>query len=150
MRYLLSLFLACSLMAEVANMGGTWVLNEKRSRFGDNPRPGNVFLTIEHNEPKLKYSGTVNRAGEGSITDFTFDGAIDGKEYTTKQSSGDRKVTFRRVDDRTVESVTTTQAGEIRSTLIMSHDGRTLERRMSSQNKDGKRRSWTEIYEKKK
>jgi len=64
MRLLPALLFALSLLAEVSGMGGQWVLNEKRSRFGDNPRPGNVFLNIEHNEPKFKYTGTVNRAGE--------------------------------------------------------------------------------------
>lgn len=138
-----------SLIAETANMGGSWMLNEKRSRFGDVPHPANVSLTIEHNEPKLKYSGTVSDPADGQINDFNFDGAVDGKEYVVKQDNGDRKVTFRRINDRTVESVSKFPDGELRSTLIMSADGRTLERRMRYSGKDAKNRSWTEIYEKK-
>lgn len=130
-------------------MGGNWVLNEQRSRFGDNPRPGNVFLTIEHNEPKLKYTGTVNQPTEGSIQDFSFDGAIDGKEYTIKQDGGDRKVVFKRINDRTVESVQSLNGGQLRSGMTMSSDRKTLERTMNFKDRDGKNRTWTEIYEKK-
>src|SRR5688572_28225826 len=99
MRYL-ALFLIAAVLAaaDVANMEGTWVLNEKRSRFGDNPRPGNVTLSVEHKEPKLKYSGSVNHPNEGHIIDFNFDGSIDGKPYTVKEDRGDLTVTFRRLN----------------------------------------------------
>jgi hypothetical protein len=130
-------------------MSGTWVLNEKRSRFGDNPRPGNVTLTVEHNEPKLKYSGTVNHADEGHIIDFNFDGAIDGKPYTVKEDRGDRTVTFKRVNDRAVESESKWSDGQLHATVTLSRDGRTMERKMSFKDRDGKRREWVEIYEKK-
>jgi hypothetical protein len=150
MRYLsLILVTACTLAAEVANMSGSWVLNEKRSRFGDNPRPANVTLNVQHEEPKLKYSGEVNHANEGHNIDFSFDGTIDGKQHTIKEDRGDRQVTFRRVNDRVVESVSKWSDGELRSTITMSRDGRTLERRMNFKDRDGKRREWVEVYEKK-
>src|SRR4051812_36352316 len=120
MRYLLPFLFSFTLLADVANMSGTWVLSDSRSRFGNNPHPSEVFLTIEHNEPKLKYQGTVNRPQEGAITDFRFDGAIDGKEYTVKEESGERKTTFRRLNDRSVESVTELDQGEVRSRITMS------------------------------
>jgi hypothetical protein len=148
--FLLSLLLTSSLLAEVANMSGSWVLDAKRSRFGK-IRPGEVMLTVEHNEPRLKYSGTVNNATEGAINDFDFDGAIDGKEYVVKQDNkGDRRVTFRRVNDKVVESVTHGPEGEIRSRITMSADGNSMERRMSVKMPDGKTRSWVEVYAKKK
>jgi hypothetical protein len=137
-------------MAAVANMSGTWVLDQKRSRFGD-VRPGEVVLTIEHNDPKFKYSGTTNNVVEGAVNDFAFDGAIDGKEYVVKQDNkGDRRVTFRRVNDRVVESVTSGPEGEIRSRITMSHDSNSMERRMSVKMRDGKTRNWVEVYAKKK
>ncbi|MBC7924150.1 MAG: hypothetical protein H7039_00685 [Bryobacteraceae bacterium] len=149
--FLLSLLLSSSLLAAVSSMGGTWMLNEQRSRFGDNVHPGQVVLTIQHDEPKFKYTGTVNNPPEGYINDFSFDGAIDGKEYVSKQDNrGDRKVTFRRVNNRVVESVTTASEGEIRSRITMSRDGNTLERTMTLRGTDGKTRNWVEIYEKKK
>ena len=147
----LSAFLltAAIAIAEVANMSGMWVLNPDRSRFGDNPHPSNVSLSIQHNEPAFKYTGTVNHANEGHIIDFNFDGAIDGKEYTVKEDRGDRKTTFRRVNDRVVESHSKWSDGELKSRITMSSDGRTLERRMEFTDRAGKKRDWVEIYEKK-
>ncbi len=136
-------------MAAVANMGGTWVLDQKRSRFGD-VRPGEVVLTIQHEDPKLKYTGTVNNPPEGAINDFSFDGAIDGKEYVVKQDNGDRRVTFKRVNDKVVESVSHGPEGEIRSRITISDDGNSMERRMTVKMPNGKTRNWVEIYAKKK
>jgi hypothetical protein len=153
MKFCLPVFLlvlaAASAPAEVANMSGTWALNEDRSRFGDHPRPSGVVLTIEHSEPRLKYSGTVNHAGEGHILDFQFDGAIDGKPYVSNQDRGDRSIVFKRVNDRSVESQSKWADGELRSTMTVSSDGRTLERTMTFRDREGKKREWTEIYEKK-
>ena len=143
------LFTAAVALAEVANMSGTWMLNPQRSRFDNNPHPSNVAITIQHNEPSLKYSGTVNHANEGHIIDFKFEGAIDGKEYTIKEDRGDRKTTFRRVSDRVVESRSKWSDGQLKSTMTMSGDGRTLERRMEFTDREGKKRDWVEIYEKK-
>jgi hypothetical protein len=150
MRYLLSFLIAAGVaLADVANMSGTWVLSLERSRFGDNPRPSNVVLTVQHNEPALKYSGTVNHPNEGQIIDFDFDGTIDGKPHVIKEDRGDRQATFRRVNDRVVESESKWSDGELRSRMTISADGRTLERRMEFRDREGKKRNWTEIYEKK-
>ena len=135
--------------AEVANMSGAWVLNVDRSRFGNNPHPSNVALTIQHSEPSLKYSGTVNHPNEGHMIDFNFEGAIDGKEYTVKEDRGDRRTKFRRVNERAVESHSKWSDGELTSRITISSDGRTLERRMEFKDREGKKRDWVEIYEKK-
>ena len=150
MKYALSFLITAGIaLAEVANMSGTWALNLNRSRFGDNPRPSNVVLTIQHNEPALKYSGTVNHPNEGHIIDFSFDGAIDGKPHMVKEDRGERETTFRRVNDRVVESHSKWQDGELRSRITISRDGRTLERRMEFRDREGRKREWTEIYDKK-
>jgi hypothetical protein len=150
MRYLALLLITAVLaMAEPANMSGTWILNEKRSRFGNNPRPGNVVLSIQHQEPKLRYSGTTSQPDEGNIIDFHFDGAIDGKPYVVKEDRGDRTITFRRVNDRVVESDSRWSDGDLHSMITMSGDGRTMERKMSFKDRLGKRREWVEVYEKK-
>ena len=150
MRYFAAfLTMAACLAAEVANMSGSWVLNEKRSRFGDNPRPAGVTLDVQHEEPKLKYSGKVNHPNEGQIIDFQFDGAIDGKSYTVKEDRGDRQVTFQRKSDRVVQSTSKWSDGELHSTITMSRDGRSMERKMTFKDRDGKRREWVEVYEKK-
>ena len=145
----LTLITGALAMAEPVNMSGTWVLNEQRSRFGDQPRPGNVTLTVEHNEPKLRYSGVVNHPNEGHILDFNFDGAVDGRQYTVREDRGGRTVVFKRVNDRVLQSFSKWSDGELTSTITMSRDGRTMERKMAFRDRDGKRREWVEIYEKK-
>jgi len=147
---LLSLILASSLAAAVANMGGTWMLDQKRSRFADDMRPGQVTLTIEHDDPQLKYSGTTNNPTEGAINDFSYDGAVDGKEHVVKQDKGDRRVTFKRINGRTVESLSKGPEGEVRSRITMSREGHSMERRMTVKAPDGKTRRWVEVYTKKK
>lgn len=150
MRYLITFLIMSGLaLADIANMSGTWALDVDRSRFGDNPHPSNVTLTIQHNDPKLKYEGVVNHPNEGHIIDFRFDGAIDGREYTIKEDRGERRVTFRRVNDNVVESTSTWSDGELKSRLTVSGDGRTIERRMEFRDRTGKKREWVEIYEKK-
>ena len=64
----LFMFLLGSLAAaaDVANMSGVWKLNVKKSKFEKNGAPINVELRIQHNEPALKYSGTVQRNQESS------------------------------------------------------------------------------------
>ena len=150
MKFLSVLLITCAAaLADVANLSGTWSLNPDRSRFGSNPHPAGVILTIQHNEPSLKYSGTVNQSSEGHAIDFQFDGAIDGKPYTIKEDRGDRTTTFRRVSDRVIESVSKWSDGELKSTITISGDGKTLERRMNFRDREGKKRDWTEIYERK-
>lgn len=111
--------------------------------------PSTVLLTIEHNEPALKYSGTVTPTTEDAPTKFEFNGAIDGKEYPAKEGSSERGMKFTRKSDRVIESDATLSDGsEEHSILTLSGDGRTLERRMRVRTRDGARREWTEIYEK--
>ena len=131
-------------------MSGSWVLNLQRSRFGDNPHPAGVTLTVEHNELSLRYTGQVNQPAEGQINDFSFDGAIDGKQYPVKEDRTQRSIMFKRVNDRVVESLSKWSDGELRSVITMSRDGRTMERRMTFKDRAGKTVEWTEIYEKKK
>ena len=55
-----------------------------------------------------------------------------------KEDRGERQTTFRRVNDRVVESVSKWCDGELKSRMTMSHDGRTLERRMDFRDRAGK------------
>lgn len=139
-------------VAEVANMSGSWWLNVKRSRWEDNKRPPNsVALTIEHNEPALKYSGIVNGPGEDDPRKFEFNGAIDGKAYgLVEDGKEQRKITFKRRSDRVIESESTLPGGQLHehTTMTLSGDGRTLERKMEVRGGAGKGREWVEIYEK--
>jgi hypothetical protein len=81
---------------------------------------------------------------------FRFDGAIDGKQYPAKDGQHDRTMRFERKSDRVIVSEGVLPDGKTKehSTLTLSDDGRTLERKM--QVREGNRvvREWTEIYEK--
>ncbi len=139
--------------ADVANMSGAWKLNVGKSKFEKNAAPLNVMLTIQHNEPSLKYSGTVQGSQEGHPDTFEFSGAIDEKIYPVKENANTgRTIKFKRVNDRTVESWSSDVKNmeEYARTTILP-DGKTLMREMTVKNKTtDQKRTWTEYYDKQK
>jgi hypothetical protein len=141
---------ASLLAADAANVSGTWLLNVKRSRWADKMTPPNgVTLDIQHSEPALKYTGTVNLPNESAPKKFAFDGAIDGKEYTATEDGVERRVAFKRISDRSVESNSTLPGGgKEHAVITISRDGRSMERRLRVTNAE-RTVEWTEIYEKK-
>jgi hypothetical protein len=110
-----------------------------------------VQLRIEHNEPSLKYSGTVTGSQEGHPDTFEFQGAIDEKIYPVKENNGatGRTIKFKRKSDNSVESWSSDANGmEEYAVTTVSGDGKSLTRTMHVKHKDGTRRSWTEHYDK--
>ena len=133
-----------------ADMSGTWKLNVKRSEWGDKPAPDHVFLTIEHRDPSLKYSGAVQRPGEAARSLFKFEGAIDGKEYPLKDDEGNRHIRFTRKSDNTIESVMKSPNGNTEETAetTVLRDGKTMVRKIRAKMQGGRYSRWTEVYEK--
>ena len=86
--------------ADPYNLSGTWMLDVNKSKWNAKARPNKVVLQIEHSEPKLKYTGTVTDAKDAEST-FSFDGAIDKKQYPLKESDGQRNITFSRLSATT-------------------------------------------------
>ena len=132
-----------------ANMSGTWKLNAGRSNLHNHPTPSSLQITIVHQDPKLKYTGRIyNPSGEGD-SEFTFDGAIDGKEYPVKVDTIDQRITFKRLSPYSVQSEMHTIDGSIRetATTTLSLDGKTLVRRITRTTPKGKE-TWTESYDK--
>jgi hypothetical protein len=135
--------------ADVANMTGVWKLNVKKSKFDKEAAPLNVELKIEHNDPSLKYWGSVQRNQESSPDTFEFQGAIDDKTYPVKESANTgRTIKFARKSPRTVESWSSDATMEERAEMTVPRNGKTLVRRMHVKQKDGKTREWTEVYDK--
>jgi hypothetical protein len=134
--------------AENANFSGTWHLNVEKSRWGSKPKPVSVTLVIEHSDPKLHYRGTVTQSGENT-RDFTFDGAIDGKEYPMTSAAGAGMATLRRVDANTIEtdfrSTDGTRTENARTSL--SRDGKVLTRTIREKTPETGSKTWVEIYE---
>ncbi|MGQ9917507.1 MAG: hypothetical protein ACUVS7_08830 [Bryobacteraceae bacterium] len=133
--------------AQPANLSGNWQLNVDRSKWGTVNKPVSVVLTIEHQEPKLSYHGSVLYANEDQ-RDFGFSGAIDGKPYPMSRSFGNGEIVLVRVNDRTIESTFRTADGNYVETArtTVSRDGLTLERRLKLVSPEGTKK-WTEIYE---
>lgn len=142
-----SLFLGALAAAQPANLSGNWQLNVARSKWGNVNRPVSVLLTIDHQEPKLSYHGSVLYANEDQ-REFGFSGAIDGKPYPMSRSFGEGEITLVRVNDRTVDSTFRTHDGNYIETArtTISRDGQTLERQLKLVSPEGTKK-WTEIYE---
>lgn len=136
--------------AQVADFSGTWQLNVERSRWGKARKPSSAALTIEHRDPALKYYGMIVDDSGDVGRPFSFEGAIDGKEYPSSRSYGQGKITFAWQGRTTVVSDFKSDDGLFTETArnTLSGDGKTLTRRIrvKGPNTD---LSWTEIYEKK-
>lgn len=152
MKALLSFLFSVSLIpaADVANMSGAWKLNVEKSKFEKNAAPMSVVLKIEHNEPSLKYSGSVTGSQEGHPDTFEFSGAIDDKIYPVKESTDTgRTIKFKRKSDNEVESWSSDRNNmEEYAVTRLSGNGKTLVRTMTVKHKDGAKRTWTEVYDK--
>jgi len=138
-------------LAQVPDMSGTWRLNVEKSVWGKHPKPSDATVTIEHREPSFKYSGSVV-TGLGAETadrrSFSFEGAIDGKEYAVSGSAGEGKVVLRRTSPTSVVSERKGPDGtviETAKTTIMG-DGKRLVREVKAVGPAGEM-SWTEIYD---
>jgi len=148
--WLVPAFLSVALGAcagQPANLSGSWHLNIEKSRWGSKVKPQSVTLFIEHQEPMLRYRGTVTHVNEDT-RDFTFEGAIDGKSYSMVGSGGVGTVVLHRVDANTFESVfrtTDTTCSETARTS-RSRDGRLLTRQIRLRTPEGTL-TWTEVYE---
>jgi hypothetical protein len=131
-----------------ANMSGTWKLNVAKSKWHGKPAPHTVEFTILHNEPSLKYTGHVSDFDEAETT-FTFDGAIDGKEYPVKVEKAEQYMSFKRLSPYTVSSALRTADGKSSesATTTISMDGKALVRNITRKGPDGSK-TWVEAYDK--
>jgi hypothetical protein len=136
--------------SNVADMSGTWFLDVNKSRWGRHAKAQSAVVKVEHHEPALKYSGTVVAASGGGETtqEFSFDGAIDGKEYPLKDTAGEKRMTFQRVNPSTVKSVLKAADGTVveTATTTISRDGKTMQRDIEAKGRNGEV-AWTEFYD---
>jgi hypothetical protein len=145
---LLPALVAASLcVAQPADISGTWILNQARSRWGSSTRPFKVLLYIEHREPALKYQGTITYADDDT-RDFAFDGSIDGKPVPMERPAGNGVMFHERVAPREIKTVFKTNDGNHVQTVttVISRDGKTLTRRLQIETPTGVRR-WAEVYD---
>lgn len=128
------------------NLNGTWHLDVAKSRWGTVRKPISVIVKVDHREPQLNYQGTIFWANDDDRP-FSFSGAIDGKEYPLRGSSGEGKIVLRRVDSYTVLSTFKSDDGNVVENVntTLSRDGKTMSRRIRVRDPQGER-AWTEIY----
>jgi hypothetical protein len=135
----LALGAASLLGAGAVNTSGTWKLNAEKSDYGKRPKPKDVTVKIEHKEPSLKYTVT-GTDGQGKPLNIQFSGAIDGKDYPiTGAPNNVAKVSAKRVNDTTTESVGKSADGKVVETvtLTISPDGKTFTRVAKVKGPDG-------------
>jgi hypothetical protein len=132
--------------AAPANISGAWRLSLEKTVWGARPKPLDVLLHIQHNEPALAYSGVVTYSSEDG-RQFSFSGAIDGKPYHMDRSFGGGTAVLRRIDAVAFESVFRTSDGAsvetTRTTVTL--DGKTLTRKIRLESR-GVTSTSTEIY----
>jgi hypothetical protein len=133
-------------LAQAADMSGTWVLNKKKSSWGSSV-PFDVMMFIEHKEPILKYKGTITYRDE-TTRDFAYDGAIDGKPQPADRAAGSGTMTHTRRSRREFRTVFRNADGSYVQTVdtSLSLNGKTLTRALRVETPQGVRR-WTEVYD---
>jgi hypothetical protein len=134
--------------AKAPDLSGSWKLDVEKSNWGKNVRkPVGVSLEIRHDEPVLKYSGTVVDA-QGESRGFYFEGAIDGREYPARETFADGKIVFERKPGNVIASTFLSADGTVTETAetSVSAGGKTLTRRIRLK-RPGSDLSWTERYD---
>jgi len=140
-------------IAQVPDLSGTWELNVGKSSWGKHAKPTGGKVVIEHHEPSFKYSGAVEvqNGTETAVgtSQFSFDGAIDGKDYPVTGMEGTGKMTIRRVSPTTMVSELKSNDGTVLETAktTVSADGKRLTREVKATGPGGQQISWTEIYD---
>jgi type II secretory pathway component PulC len=133
--------------ADIPDLGGTWVLNVRKSSWGKVRKPASVVVDVAHNQLSLSYSGTIAYENEES-RDFSFVGAIDSTEYPSTHSYGSGKMAIRRMNFDTLMSVFRTHDGRYTETvrMVVAGDGRQMTRYIHVKGPDGDV-SWVEVYD---
>jgi len=139
---------ASPLNAQVLNLSGTWRLNLEKSDGGGLPAPKGVMVKIVHKEPALKYS-VIGTDPQGQPMNFEFDGAIDGKPYKETGPGGGGTLTYKRINDYTVEGTSTSADGKTTETFTVSasKDGKVFTRKGTNKGPEGEYK-FSEVYEK--
>ncbi|MGJ5818012.1 hypothetical protein [Paludibaculum fermentans] len=113
--------------ADKPNLTGTWVLNVKKSDFGQSPGPDKFERKIVHNDPELKMTTKQNFQSQERVNDVVY--VIDGAAHTVKSGQAEAQITATwKGKDLEVKSVRNVQGNEIVAveTWTLGEDGKTL------------------------
>ena len=127
---------------------GTWVLNVSKSTYSIGPAPRSLTRTYTAAPNGYKFvSRGVDAEGKPVLTEFT--AAYDGKYYPSTGNPNVDSIMVKRIDANTAEA-TQTKAGKvvIRTTRVVSRDGKTITSTATGTNSEGKSFKNVEVFEK--
>lgn len=133
--------------AKAPDLSGKWKLNVQKSKWGKVNKPTSVILEIQHSEPALKYWGRVVDS-DSDGREFSFEGAIDGREYPVIGAFAEGKIVFVRKPGNVVASTFHSNDAMLSETAetSVSADRQALTRRVHLKRPAGELK-WTEIYD---
>ena len=125
------------------NLSGAWKLSLDKSDFGGGRIPRSIDVTVEHDEPSIRYSGIFTDS-EGICASFEFEAILDRSLH----SSHGVTISSKRIDDNTTEFEWTSEDKELMETTVMraSASGRVLTVKRHVEGPEGAF-SCTEVYE---
>lgn len=145
------LTLSTPLVAATAQTGdpamGTWVLNVAKSTYDPGPPPRSQTRTYAPAPNGYRFTADgVTATGEKTHVEFT--AVFDGKYHPLTGSAAFDSITLKQVDASTVESVQKKGAKVVvRTTRVVSRDGKTLTTTATGTNAQGKPYTNAEVFE---
>ena len=133
-------------LAEDANMG-SWKLNEGKSKFSAGaPKGDKVVCEAAGDGVKVSVDGT---GVDGKPTHSEWTGKFDGKDYPVAGDPNQEARAYTKVDDHTMKvKIKRGDKVAMTGTVAISADGKTRTVKASGSSADGKKVSYTAVYDK--
>lgn len=126
---------------------GTWKLNEAKSKIPSMaPKNGTVVYEAAGDSTKVTVDGVD---GSGKPTHNEWTGKFDGKDYPLRGDPSADTRSYKKIDDRTTE-LTNKKDGKVTATgrIVISADGKSRTVTVSATEPDGKKVTYTGVYDK--
>lgn len=130
---------------------GTWKINPAKSKApgGRLPHPSSTNIIDIQGEKMHLISSQTDSTGKPERVEYT--AAFDGKEYPVKSEPAGPQpytISLKRIDPRTREFVEIIGTFTIRGRDVLSADGKSFDRIVSSKDAQGKDTSVIQVFEK--
>jgi hypothetical protein len=126
---------------------GTWKLNEAKSKFPPGATKNTtVVYAPADDQVKVTTDGTT---GDGKPYQTEWTGQFDGKGYPLTGDPSANSRSYKKVNDHTL-GLTNMKNGKVTTTgrIVVSADGKTRTLTVSGTGPDGKKFSYTAVYDK--
>jgi hypothetical protein len=129
------------------NANGTWNLDLTKSEFGEAPKPKSAYLTILVKGKSLSWISDVVET-DGNHVKQSFDGAMDGKEYSvrTEPDAGNVTASCLMSKDGTTHATLKSSTGRTEMIISVSPDGKALFIKIELTDKSGEKLDWSEVW----